>query len=294
MDWSAHQKNTIIGGRRLSYLDVGEGQDAVLLLHGLAASSRFWTDNLAALSESRRVIAVDLPGFGDSERAQSQDVDTVVGGLEALCEELDLGAVDVVGHSLGTLLACDLAAREPQRVRRLILTGGPIISVMRLFRSPLTTLRQRPVVANFLIEALATSIPIPAWLQRVIADNAFLRWLTLSPYVAHPTSLRPEIAAVMLAGAGAPGVIPTLRSGFRHPGEHAMQDVAHPTLVIAGRKDRIAPVQDVEEFEKQQAVRRVVVLDDCGHCPMLEHPDVFNRELLAFLDAPAEVSSRAA
>ncbi|MBJ7457679.1 MAG: alpha/beta hydrolase [Thermoleophilaceae bacterium] len=284
MDWTGHQQNTIVGGRRLSYLDVGEGQDAVLMLHGLAGSWHWWMDNLATLSESHRVIAVDLPGFGDSEAAVSQDIDSVVDGLLTLCDQLELGAVDVVGHSLGTLLACELADRAPDRIHRLILTGGPILSLIRLYSSPFSTLRQRPVVANFLIEALTAGIPIPARIQRAIANHAFLRWLALSPYVAHPTSLRPAVAAAMLAGAGAPGVIPTLRTGFRYPGERVLRSISHPTLVIAGSKDRIAPAQDLDEFASQEAVRRVVVLDDCGHCPMLEHPDAFNRELLEFLN----------
>ncbi|MBJ7348634.1 MAG: alpha/beta hydrolase [Thermoleophilaceae bacterium] len=46
-------------------------------------------------------------------------------------------------------------------------------------------------------------------------------------------------------------------------------------------------MQDIDDFATQQAVQNVVILDDCGHCPMFEHPDTFNRELLAFLDAPA-------
>lgn len=292
MDWTAHQKNTIVGGRRLSYLDVGAGPDAVLLLHGLAGSWHWWSENLAALSESRRVIAIDIPGFGDSEAAISQDLDSIVDCLESLCEELDLGAVDVVGHSLGTLLACELAARVPQRVRRLTLTGGPIISVIGLFSSPLKTLRRRPVIATFLIEALTAGIPIPARIRRVIANSAFLRRLALAPYVARPTSLRPDIAAVMLAGVGAPGVMPTLRTGFRLRREHLLQNISHPTLVIAGRKDRIAPVQDLDDFATQEAVRKVVILDDCGHCPMLEHPDAFNRELLAFLSDVTEMRIR--
>lgn len=287
MDWTRHQKNTIVGGRRLSYVDVGEGQDVVLLLHGLVGSWRWWTGSIEALSTTRRVIAVDLPGFGDSEVATSHRTDHIVDCLESLCEELDLDAVDIVGHSMGTLLACELAARAPERVRRLVLTGGPITSVIGLFSSPLTTLRKRPVVANFLIEALTAGIPVPMRIKRVIANNAFLRWLALSPYVARPASLSSESAAVILAGVGAPGVMPTLRSTFRYPGEHVGQNISHPTLVIAGRNDKIAPVQDLDELTSQEKVRKVVVLDDCGHCAMLEHPDAFDRELLAFLDTPA-------
>lgn len=293
MDWTAHQKQTIVGGRRLSYLDIGVGPEAVLLLHGLAGSWHWWMENLEELSESRRVIAVDLPGFGDSETAVSQDLDSTVDCLESLCEGLELGAVDVVGHSLGTLLACELAARSPERVRSLTLTGGPIISVMNLFSSPLKTLKRRPVIATFLIEALTAGIPIPKRIQRIIANSKFLRRLALGPYVARPASLTPDVAAVMLAGAGARGVFPTMRTGFRVRREQLWQTISHPTLVIAGRQDRIAPVQDLDDFAIQEAVRKVVILDDCGHCPMLEHPDAFNRELLAFLDAPANESDSA-
>lgn len=87
----------------------------------------------------------------------------------------------------------------------------------------------------------------------------------------------------MLSGTGTRGIFPTLARGFQYEAEAAMAGVRCPTLVIGGAQDNIAPVEDLQEFSDGANVEKLVVLDSTGHCPMLERPDVFNREVLEFL-----------
>lgn len=275
--------NVIAGGRRVAYVDAGEGGTACLLIHGLSASSRFWSENIPALAVGRRTIAIDLPGFGESEGARSYDPLAIVDVIAEICDELGLEEVDIVGHSMGTLLGCEFARRFPHRLRRLVLTGGPITSVLRLFHSPVRTLRKRPRVANFLIEVVTAGIPLPARLRKFIARHPTLRLLALKPFVFDPRRLEPRHAETMLSGVGARGTFPTLAGGFRYEAEPAMAGLDCPMLVIGGAKDNIAPIEDLEEFAAAESVERFVALDSTGHCPMLEKPDEFNREVLEFL-----------
>lgn len=277
------RRNLIAGGRRVAYIDSGDGQTPCLLIHGLAGSAGWWSENFAALAASRRTIAIDLPGFGESESARSYDPVAIVGVIDELCDQLGLEAIDIVGHSLGTLLGCEFAFRRPQRVRRLVMTGGPITSVIQLFHTPVRTLRKHPRVASFLLEAATAGIPLPANLRKIIARNPTLRSLALKPYVFDPRQLKPKLAETMLAGTGARGMFPTLLHGFRYEAEASMSGVRCPTLVIGGAQDNIAPIEDLEEFSAKNNVEKFVVLDSTGHCPMLEKPADFNREILEFL-----------
>ncbi len=282
-DVTARRHDLIAGGRRIAFLDAGEGQTPCLLIHGLAGSSNWWSENIPALAATRRTIAVDLPGFGASEGARSYDPTEIAGVLDELCEQLGLETIDVVGHSLGTLLAIEFAFRHPHRLRRLVLTGGPITSVIGLSRSPIRTLRRRPKVANFLIEVATTGIPLPERLRKFIARHPILRMLTLTPYVFNARQLEPRFAELMIAGTGSPGMFPTLARGFRYDAEQAMSGLRCPTLVISGAQDKIAPIEDLEEFSEREVVEKFVVLDSTGHCAMFEQPDDFNREVLEFL-----------
>lgn len=282
-DVTVRRHDMIAGGRRIAYLDAGEGQTPLLLIHGLAGSSKWWSENIPALAATRRTIAIDLPGFGESEGARNYDPTEVVSVIDEFCEQLGLETIDVVGHSLGTLLAIEFAFRHPHRLRRLVLTGGPITSVIGLTRSPIRTLRRRPKVANFLIEVATTGIPLPERLRRFIARHPILRMLTLTPYVFNARRLEPRFAEMMIAGTGSPGMYPTLARGFRYEAEQAMSGLRCPTLVIGGANDKIAPIEDLEEFSEREIVKKFVVLDSTGHCAMFEKPDEFNREVLEFL-----------
>lgn len=188
-----------------------------------------------------------------------------------------------MGHSLGTLLGIEFAHRHPHRLRRLVLTGGPITSLLELSSAPIRTLRRRPRVANFFIEAVTAAIPLPARLRKFIARHPTLRSLVLKPYLFNPRQLEPRLAEVMLAGAGSRGTYPTMASVYRYEAEQAMAGLDCPTLVVGGAEDNIAPIEDLEEFSARENVEKFVALESTGHCPMFEKPDEFNREVLEFL-----------
>jgi pimeloyl-ACP methyl ester carboxylesterase len=108
----------------LSYLDVGEGP-AVLFVHGVFMNALLWRKALAALSATRRCIAVDLPAHGQSIAGEEQDLSlTALADLLAvLCEQLELNAVDIVGNDTGGALSQIFAVRHGGLVRTLTLTN---------------------------------------------------------------------------------------------------------------------------------------------------------------------------
>jgi pimeloyl-ACP methyl ester carboxylesterase len=285
-DWSSFQREVVVRGRRIVYLDVGAHERTCVLIHGLAASFDYWLENIPALSATHRVIALDLPGFGRSEDPAKHGFDHQLPVFDEFLAELGLGNVDVIGHSMGTLVGCEFAARYPERVRRLILAGGPITSVVDLFNAPLRTLLKKPRVAAFLVEAFTAWIPLPAFVRRWIVKNRWARKLAFGVYVPRPESLSEEIMRGVLTGVGAPAVLPTLREGFGYDYRPALTSLSCPTMIVAGELDNISPPSDAFEFAaSNRAVKHVEVLSGTGHCPMFERPDAFNRLMSDFLAA---------
>ncbi|GLZ30028.1 alpha/beta hydrolase [Lentzea sp. NBRC 105346] len=115
---------------RLRALEVGEGNEAVLLLHGFSLGVAHWAPLLARLP-GRRLVALEMPGHGESSGVDFRGVDlrawfaTALGGV---LDELGLGAVHVIGHSQGAMLGLFLALDAPERVRSLVAVGTPAVA----------------------------------------------------------------------------------------------------------------------------------------------------------------------
>jgi len=110
------RRDLIVDGRRLALLDTGEHDRTCVLVHGLAASWDYWRLTIPALTASHRVVAVDLPGFGYSEDRGRYGPDELVKVLIELVNQERIDTVDLIGHSMGTVVVSEFAARYPDRV----------------------------------------------------------------------------------------------------------------------------------------------------------------------------------
>lgn len=276
----------VLRHRRIAYLDVGEHPRTCLLIHGFCASSQYWVYTLPKLAETHRVVAIDLPGFGDSELPQKPGPDAQVSLLNEFCHVVETGPVDVIGHSMGTWAACELAARYPDLVRSLVLSGGPAPSVVDLSRSPLLAMQMHPrEVFTALLETATAWLPVPRRALELVTSHPWARRLVFTPYVRRPEQLSPTAVSAVLNGFGAAGAIPTLRHGAGYDLRPALDQVRCPVLVIAGTHDRLVPETDIQAFVDADPTRRHLhILNDTGHMPMLERPDRFNELVGDFLD----------
>ncbi|MEW9531253.1 alpha/beta fold hydrolase [Microbispora sp. NPDC049125] len=117
------------GGARLAYRVWGEpGGPPLVLLHALGEASADWDGVAPALAAGRRVYAPDLRGHGLSERTDAYSLELMRDDVLGLLDALELGRVDLIGHSMGGAVAYLLAAARPERVRRLVLedVGAPL------------------------------------------------------------------------------------------------------------------------------------------------------------------------
>ena len=275
--WREHEHQILVAGRRINYVDAGSSDIPVVLLHGHGSTWQYWLEVMALLACTRRVIAVDLPGFGASQAHSLATVSmkTVVGALVEVLNQLGVTRCDLIGHSLGTLIGIEIAAFDQQRIRTLTLAGGPAVSVLSIFQRPARTALRHPSVAlNVLGDMVTAGLPIPGWLRRMVAKWPWLRQLAFGSYVVRPRALSPDLAEELMKGVGAPGYfhIPLKARGY-HPAP--FEAVRCPVLLVNGSEDAFVPHADVRTFLARMPHAVSHVIHGAGHLVTVEYPATF-------------------
>lgn len=255
-------------GDRVAYQDVGTGDDALLLIHGMAGSSETWRAVLPQLSKKYRVIAPDLLGHGQSAKPRS---DYSLGAfavlLRDLLDELGVTRATVIGQSLGGGVAMQFAYQHPDYCQRLALISsgglGPDVGwTLRLLSAP---------GAELLLPVIA---PPPV----VTAGNKLRSWFSASG-IQSPRGAEMWSAYSSLADSQTrQAFLRTLRSVVDYRGQsvsalnrlHLTADL--PTMVIWGDQDRIIPIEHGYALRDARPGCRLEVLAGVGHFPHVERP----------------------
>ncbi len=274
VDWAAHTHRREVLGRPVNYVDLGGGGPAVIFIHGLSGRWQCWLENLAAVAEHRRVIALDLPGFGESpmpgERLTITHYARVV---DALCEQLGLGLVALVGNSLGGFTAAEVAIRHPERVERLVLAAAAGISIAELVPQP----------AHAVLTLLRRAIPRSPEAQRRLVARPGTRHIVFAGMVRHPSRIAPDVLLELFAGFGTDGLLPGFVALTSYDYRDRLESIDAPTLIVHGSNDMQVPTGDADRMAELIPRSQMLIFDDTGHLPMLERPRRFNEELLRFL-----------
>ena len=265
-------QRAMAGSRDVRYVRTGAGP-AVVLVHGFGSSLYTWKDVIPALAVHHEVVALDLPGFGDSERPEDLSLEDLPGAVLGLMDRLGIERAALVGNSLGGATVALAAAAQPARVGRLVLIDAAGFNL-----EP----RERPAVVR-----LATSRAAPL-LQALPGKRLIVEWSLRQ--VLHDDSLvTAERVAEYLAPAQRPGTYAALRSLGASLGDRAermatvLATVAAPTLVVWGGDDRWIPPADADRFVAAIQGARKVVIPACGHVPQEEKPAEVARLIVEFL-----------
>jgi 3-oxoadipate enol-lactonase len=257
---------------------VGGSGPPLLLVHGYGGAAWNWAE-LAPRLPGRRLLIPDLPGHGASGGLPAAP--TLAGyadALGAVCDVEGLDQVDVVGHSLGGVVALRLAERRSGLVRRLVLAAAAGISSSGRLGEVLIT-----------IAGVVRPARIAARRVERIAASPRLRKLVFGGFEASNPDLLTERAvhgflraAVLHTDALAAG-----RALVADDPRRGLDRVRCPVLVLWGGRDRQVPVEDGFEYARRlRAPIRVIA--DCGHLLIGERPDVCARAIEEFLALPYE------
>lgn len=254
------------------YTPPGGGTIPVLLIHGWGGSGRYWRGTIRRLRGQFRLVVPDLPGVGRSlPVARGRTIPDQVAALEALLARLGITRVQVVGHSMGGAIGMLLAARRPALVERLALVGLSLFrndaervlfggvtelsAVLMRFRT--TAMAELPYLARQFAARFFYRVPDDAELLR----EGFLDYLRMD-YATALASMR------SVTNPAIPEAAAKLRC---------------PTLLVVSRQDQIMPVANVPATARAIVGCRVRWIENCGHLPMVEQPDVFAETLREFL-----------
>lgn len=266
------QRDTVVAGVRWRSRETEGHGDPVVFVHGLLASSATWQEVLAPASAGRPAIAVDLPGFGCSDRPWPFDY-SVNGQARGLVDFLDARGIAravLVGNSLGGAAAMLVAAKHPGRVSALVLVDAatseaPIAWPTRLMRAP---------VLGELALALAT---------RPLVAYGLRRWLFAGAGRVTDLAIADAWFPLTIPGTRRAALLAIRPNPRRYLG---LEDqIRVPTLIVWGRKDRLIPVEESERLASRIPGSRLVVLPDAGHLPQREQPEAFSRAVAEFLSA---------
>ena len=253
-----------VAGRRLRYLELGEGGGVpVLLVHGFGADLNTWMFTQPALAAERRSLALDLPGHGGSDKeVGAGDVDSLTDAVEGALGALGVEQVHFVGHSMGGAVAASLALRRPERAASLtmIASAGLGREINTSFVDGFVRMARRREAA----EVIGLLVHDPALVSRAMVEDV-LRYKRLDGVSA---------ALAKIAGAWFPGGRQSLDMTGR------IAALAMPVQVIWGREDRIIPVAHAEALANSLPVR---ILDAAGHLPHMEKAGEVNRLIEQFI-----------
>ncbi|HTU94441.1 MAG TPA: alpha/beta fold hydrolase [Solirubrobacteraceae bacterium] len=264
---SAHPSSLRHRGRRplVAITETGEGEPLVLL-HGLGTTRQIWSLVTEPLAHTRRVVTLDLPGFGESapvgEGFELAEVtDRLARGLAA---QHVTAPFDLVGHSLGGAVALTLAAQRPNLVRRLILVA------------PAGLQRRRPPLPGALLGQGASGLFAARRRLIALSDKPWGRRVLLAFAAADGATLSPDQARMMVeASAPAQRIAQATATIAQIDLQPLLRDTPAPLGLIWGRQDRAVPVRLADEILVQRPDAVLEVIDWTGHVPMVERPDSF-------------------
>jgi pimeloyl-ACP methyl ester carboxylesterase len=280
IDWPSMIRTLEVQGRRVNVVDGGGDGPPLLFVHGLGGCWQNWLLNLPAFMDSHRVVALDLPGFGESEMPSDPiSIRGYARTLDGVCDQLGVENPVVVGNSMGGFVAAEMALSFSTRVAKLVLVSAAGLSTEYLQREPLLAFAR--VWAAATTRAGVRSEPV--------VRRPRLRRVALQTVVRYPERLSVPLTYELVQGAGKDGFIPALEALMGYSFRDRLERIEMPVLIVWGRNDILVPVGDAARFERLiGANAHKVIFDDTGHLAMLERPSRFNELLAGFIAGERE------
>lgn len=278
-DYAVHYAD-LSGDIKLAYVDEGKGKETILMIHGLGSYLPAWKKNISELSKYYRVIAVDLPGYGKSSKLPHSGLMSFYAGVIAeFIQKLDLGPVNLAGHSMGGQISMVLALEKPELVKRLILVDPAGFEAFTAgqrnwFKDVMTPNLVRLTTVDAIETNLASNFyRMPDDARFMIEDRIAMRDAS-------------DFEAYCLA------VARSVHGMVEEPVLEKLTRIKMPTLIFFGENDMLIPNRYLNPGFTSKIANtgaglikgsKLVMVPKCGHFMMFEKPDVFNTETRSFI-----------
>ncbi len=253
-------------GERLAYVEKGKGKD-VVLLHGFCERKDIWKQLMSDLRFQARLLAPDLPGFGENPFINIPiTIDDMAEKVAAWMDKRGVSQAPVIGHSLGGYVALALAEKFPEKVSGLCLFH----STAKTDTAEKKVLRDKTVEY---MEANGIDTFVKNFIPPLFASSQQER--------LHDTILEVIAWASQTSDATAIAVIRAMR--VRPERLAVLEKADFPCLFIGGKEDTAVPFRDVEAQSQLPARADLLMLEDCGHMGMYEQPDACSKAIANFI-----------
>jgi len=264
MHFERVQRYVSVEGLKIRVVEAGDRNNpTILLIHGLGGSIESWRSNFTPLSKKLHVIALDLPGFGFSDKPMinytpeyySDFISTFVGLMN--CQKVNL-----VGHSMGGLIVLETALSSPELVDRLVLVdvagiGDEAAEIIKKNMGEDWTLdKLKKFYEDFIVGE-----------QRIV-DEELLKY-SLKLYHEDPHLRHAYQCCLKFLGI--------------KRDEQRFSEITHPTLILWGSMDRLVPPEHGYRLHRVLKNSRLIIFKGVGHSPHVEVPERFNSAIIDFI-----------
>nr|UXE46159.1 lipase 1 [uncultured bacterium] len=264
-----------IPGFHIAYLEGGKGQqdEPLLLVHGSGAEKDNWTRSAKTLTRRYHVIAVDLPGYGESSRPPDAHyrIEDQVERLHYFVHGLGYPAIHLGGNSMGAWIAGSYAVHYPDEVRSLWLLDAAGVSAAN---------------PSEMGERIAKGERIPIFARTIPEFDQVMDFV-----FTHPPFIPSPVKRIYAERASANyslnvKIFNEVRSQSL-PLDKTVAGLKTPTLIVWGSDDRVQNVSGAEILHRLMPDSKVVIMSGVGHLPMLEAPRQAAEDYIAFRDSQA-------
>ena len=266
-----------IGNINTRYWVVGDGKSSVILLHGFGGYVENWADNITALAQEHRVYALDVVGFGRTDKPQIRfTVPLVTEFVHEFIIAQHIDKTTLVGESMGGGIALYLALQYPQLVEKLVLAdsagfGREVTIYLRLMSLPLLgELLTRPSR-----KGSAQTLSLLWYDQSLITNQRIEQSYQMASLPGAQRSYLSVLRSMVNVWGG--------KSEAYRPIVDHLGEIEIPTLVLWGAQDRILPVAQAHQAVQRLPNAELHIFDPCGHVPNVECPQEFNSLVTDFL-----------
>lgn len=249
-----------IKGISVAYREMGVGE-ILLFIHGMGSSLVF-DEIIEPLSKYFKVIVIDLPGFGKSEKPDlDYNIDFYVNILFEFCKEINLEKINVAGLSLGGMIAIEFAYRYPQSVNNLlVLSSSGLKPIAKMLNNIIFYL-----VFSFVMKYIIFS---NKWLTKKFQIGSYFNPKKINPivfrkffeYIKYPESKKAWLSALK-------NVFNVSEEFVNH-----VREIRVNTIIIWGKNDKTIPLIIGDKFSKLITNSKMFVIDECGHPITVEQP----------------------
>jgi pimeloyl-ACP methyl ester carboxylesterase len=276
-------------GQRIAYREAGRQGTPLILVHGFGASSIHWRKNFAQLSQQHHVWAIDLLGFGasDKPREVAYTFDTWAAQLEAFTEQV-VGAPSLwVGNSIGCIVCLQAAVDRPDLVRGLSLLNCSLRLLHEKKRQTQSWIQQ---AGTPLVQKLLTQTPLGRVFFDRLRNPRALRKVLLQAY-AQPEAVTDELVNLLLEPAFDEGALEVFLAFINYASGPLAEDLLPklnkqqcPVQFLWGEQDPWEPIKLGRAYAAYPCVEEFMALPQAGHCPQDEVPEVVNGHLVRWAE----------